>query len=78
MRRSAYSVPMNIAEGNVKHSGKEKAHFFEIALSSLEELHCQCRIALGLHYIPEKIFVEADQRIHRASYLITRLRSAVF
>jgi len=77
MRRAAYSIPMNIAEGNVKRSGKEKAHFFEIALGSLEELHCQCRIALGLHYISEKTFEEADQHIHRVSYLITKLRSSV-
>lgn len=77
MRRSSYSVPMNVAEGNVKHSSREKAHFFETSLGSLEELHCQCRIALGLRYISEKTFEEADQHIHRVSYLITRLRSSV-
>lgn len=77
MRRSAQSVPMNIAEGNAKRSAKEKTHFFEMALSSLEELHCQFRIALGLAYIQQRQFAEADDRIHRISYLINKLRSAI-
>ena len=77
MRRSAYSVPMNIAEGNGKRSGKEKAHFLETALCSLEELHCQRRIALGLSYITEGDFKKADEHIHRVSYLINKLRSSI-
>lgn len=77
MRRSAQSVPMNIAEGNAKRSAKEKAHFFETALASLEELHCQFRIALGLSYIQQQQFLEADGHIHRVSYLINKLRAAI-
>ncbi|MEK7137510.1 MAG: four helix bundle protein [Patescibacteria group bacterium] len=77
MRRSAYSVPMNLAEGNVKHSKKDKARFFENALASLEELHCQCRIALGLHYITQDDFKKADDHIQRVGYLIYKLRSSL-
>ena len=47
------------------------------ALCSLEELHCQCRIALGLSYITEEDFKKADEHIHRVSYLINKLRSSV-
>lgn len=77
MRRSAYSVPMNISEGNVKRSAKDKAHFLEMALGSLEELHCQFRISLGLQYISERTYKEADQHIHRISYLVNKLRSSI-
>lgn len=77
MRRSAQSVPMNIAEGNGKRSAKEKAYFFEIAIGSIDELHCQCRIAQGLHYIDDSIFSKADEHIHRTSYLINKLRSSL-
>ncbi|MBI1813300.1 four helix bundle protein [Candidatus Peregrinibacteria bacterium] len=77
MRRSASSVPMNIAEGNVKRSAREKAHFLETALASLEELHCQFRIALGLSYVTQQEFDEADGRIHRISYLLNKLRSSI-
>ena len=77
MRRSGYSVPMNIAEGNVKRSKKDKAHFFENALASLEELHCQCQIALGLHYVTQEEFVQTDDHIQRVSYLLNKLRSSI-
>src|SRR5687768_17325477 len=50
-RRSAMSIPMNIAEGNAKKSLKEKDHYMEIAAASLEELHVQIQLAFDLHYI---------------------------
>lgn len=77
MRRSAYGIPMNIAEGNSKRSAKEKAHFFESAIASLEELHYQCVLGLDLHYLSDKDFSEAEDRIRRVSYLITKLRSSI-
>lgn len=77
MRRAAISVPLNIAEGNTRRSAKDSAHFFEIALASLEELHCQCRIALGLTFIKQQDFETADAHMHRISYLINKLRSAI-
>ncbi|MFA7682213.1 MAG: four helix bundle protein [Candidatus Peribacteraceae bacterium] len=76
LRRSAYSVPTNIAEGNMKQSRKEKAHFLEIALASLEELHCECRLAKDLGYIMHQEFATIDQQINRISYLGTKLRAA--
>ena len=77
MRRSAQSVAMNIAEGNAKRSLKEKAYFFETALASLEELHCQCRISLGLKLMSQENFQKADEHIHRISFLLNKLRTAV-
>lgn len=53
MRRSSASIPTNIAEGNGKHSAKEHAHFLEISLTSLDELHYQCFLSKGLQYISE-------------------------
>ncbi len=76
IRRAAYSIPMNLAEGNRKSSRKEKRHFFEISLCSLEELHCQTRLAFDLQYISLEDFVQTDDRINRVSYLLNRLRSA--
>ena len=77
MRRAAYSVPLNIAEGNTKRSSKDKARFFEIARGSLEELHCQCRIAHGLRYLDRAEFTAIDDHLQRVSYLLHRLRSAI-
>jgi four helix bundle protein len=38
MRRAAVSVPANVAEGFKRRSKKEKAHFYNIAQASLEEM----------------------------------------
>lgn len=76
MRRSAYSVPINIAEGNARRSAKEKARFFEIAHASLEELHCEFRLSLDLDYLTKADFLELDDRIQRVSYLLIKLIAA--
>lgn len=77
MRRSAYSVPMNVAEGADKKSIREREKFYEISSSSLEELHYQFLPAKDLHYIDEKEFHDADDRIQRTGYLLSRLRKAL-
>ena len=76
MRRSSYSVPFNIAEGNSKKTPKGKRQFFSIAQVSLEELHSQARIARDLHYMTEDEFIQTDDHINRVSYLLTRLQAA--
>lgn len=76
MRAATYSVPMNIAEGNAKRTPKHKCQFFEIGLASLEELHCQVRIARDLHYINEEEFTKTNEHIGRTSYLLSQLRKA--
>jgi four helix bundle protein len=77
MRRSAYGVPLNLAEGNAKRSSKEKRHFFEFAQGSLEELHCQSRLSKDLGYIDDGIFHEIDDHINRVSFLLVRLQASI-
>jgi len=77
MRRAAYSVPMNIAEGNSRRSGKDKLRFFEIALGSLNEVHYQCVLALDLGYLPKKISEQLDEGIRRTAFLLHRLRNSL-
>ncbi len=66
---------MNVAEGNSKRSRKDKAHFYETALGSLEELHYQCLLSKDLGYISMQDFSNIDDHIQRVSYLLTKLRS---
>jgi four helix bundle protein len=66
----------NIAEGNAKISAKEKAHFYETALGSLEELHYQWMLSRDLEYITIEQFALADDHIQRVSFLLTKLRKA--
>jgi four helix bundle protein len=51
MRRSAVSVPSNIAEGKGRMTDRDRAHFFAQARGSLLELETQLFIARELTYI---------------------------
>jgi len=51
MRRSAVSVPSNIAEGAARSSTKEFLQFLNIAGGSLSELDTQVEIAKNLGFI---------------------------
>lgn len=51
IRRSAVSIPSNIAEGAARNSKKEFLQFLYVALGSLAELETQLIIAHRLHYI---------------------------
>jgi four helix bundle protein len=54
MRRSAVSVPSNIAEGQVRKTKGDFKNFLSIALGSLKELETQILIAQGLNYFDDQ------------------------
>jgi len=51
MRRSAVSVPANIAEGFSRRTAKEKLYFYNIAQGSLEELKYYLILGRDLGYM---------------------------
>ena len=51
MRRSAVSIPSNIAEGAARHSRKEFIQFLHIASGSVAELETQLLLAVRLGFI---------------------------
>jgi four helix bundle protein len=55
LRRSAVSIPSNIAEGDERDTDKEAVRFFYIAKGSLAELRTQLEIALEIgHLAPDQ------------------------
>ncbi len=56
MRRSALSIPSNIAEGNGRMHTKEYVRFLHIALGSLLELITQIELARRLQYISPEAY----------------------
>lgn len=60
IRRSAVSVPSNIAEGDERNTDKESIRFFYIAKGSLAELRTQLQIALEVGYIGKDVFESLD------------------
>jgi four helix bundle protein len=75
IRRSAISIPSNIAEGAARTGEKEFAHFLNIARGSVSELETQLLLASDLGYIKSdhSIFEAVD----RVSRLVTGLHKTV-
>jgi four helix bundle protein len=52
LRRAAYSIPANIAEGSGRRSTKELLHFLALSNGSLEELRYFLLLSRDLRYLP--------------------------
>ncbi len=76
MRRSAVSVPANIAEGFKRVSLKDKAHFYNISQGSLEELRYYFILShdLGYHDDYESLYSQSDQIAKMLHALIKSIR----
>lgn len=57
MRRSAISIPSNIAEGYGRNSTGDYARFLQIAVGSTFELQTQIEIAFNLKFITQEDFI---------------------
>ena len=73
MRRSAVSIPSNIAEGKGRHSQRELAQFLYRARGSLLELETQVLIANDLGYIEHSSSVELGQQIKKIACTLNGL-----
>jgi len=73
MRRSAISIPSNIAEGFRRYHKKEYKQFLYIALGSCAELETQLTIAKELKYIPENKEVELLEMLDHICRMISNL-----
>ncbi|MBQ3417119.1 MAG: four helix bundle protein [Ruminococcus sp.] len=54
MRRSAISIPSNIAEGQQRRTTKDFISFLYIARGSNAELKTQCLICIRLHFLSKE------------------------
>ncbi len=70
IKRSAISIPSNIAEGAGRHTKKEFINFLHIAQGSLSELDTQLEIALrsdyltnDAHSILDKMMISIDKML---------------
>jgi len=70
IRRSAVSIPSNIAEGSQRTSDKEFAHFILIAKGSLAELETQFLLAQSFEYLKSSVddFLREIDELQRMLY----------
>jgi four helix bundle protein len=72
MRRSAVSVPSNIAEGSARNSARERHHLLGVAAGSLAEVETQIELAKRLDYVQPDI--EPLRQAQKVGMLLHALR----
>ncbi len=76
IRRAILSVISNIAEGSGRLSGKDQAHFYSMAYSSLLEVDCQLIIAIDLNYMDERNYQSIQEKLEFLARQISQLRKS--
>ena len=72
-RRSAVSVPCNIAEGTARQSRKELLNFLSVARGSLSELDTLCELSQRLGYLASDEAAAMDVRLDHTGRLLSGL-----
>ena len=73
IRRSAISIPSNIAEGAARNTKREFINFLHIAQGSLSELDTQMEIAKRLEYLKENDWKSLDEMMIRIDKMLSGL-----
>lgn len=71
IKRSAISIPSNIAEGYGRVGKKDYVRFLNISLSSLFELQTQLEIAYNLKYLNTNSFVKLYENSREIERMLT-------
>lgn len=75
IKRSAISIPSNIAEGAARESNKEYIRFLYIALGSLAELDTQLLIANDLEFIKSDEYKKLSNKLNEIGKMLSGLIS---
>lgn len=77
IRRSAVSIPSNIAEGSVRNHKKENIQFLYVSLSSAAELDTLFQISLELGYIDQNSPSLNAENLNRISRMLQGLIKSI-
>jgi four helix bundle protein len=77
MRRAAYSIPMNLAEGAARSGAKEFGQFVNVAVGSCEELRYQIHLSANLGYIKAEAARRLDADYEEVKKMLSGLLSRV-
>ena len=73
IRRSAISIPSNIAEGFRRYHNKEYRQFLYISLGSCAELETQIAMAKNLKYINEEKEIKLTEKLDHICRMTSNL-----
>jgi len=77
MRRSAVSIPSNIAEGSGRDSNKDFRRFLAISLSSAFELETQLILSNNIGFISESAYKEISAKLQELQKMIYGFRKSL-
>lgn len=72
LRKTALSIPSNIAEGCGRQSERELARFLSIAAGSTSELDYQLLLAHDLGYLPDDSFPLLTEHVREVRRMLCR------
>ena len=75
LRRSAVSIPSNIAEGHGRKSDADFARFLRIAYGSSSELETQLLISFRLKLLPQKEYDEVIMKLTEIRKMLNKFIS---
>ena len=67
LRRSAFSVPVNIVEGSSRHTHGDKLHFLQISSASLAEVGYCLHAARRLGYVNDNEYARFELLVRRTA-----------
>ena len=70
IRRAAYSVMANIAEGNERRGARERINFFMIAKGSLVEVDCFLELSHELQYLSLHDYTLLENQLNKVASLL--------
>ena len=73
IRKTAVSVPSNIAEGDERGTNKESVRFFYIAKGSIAEIRTQLEIAHEIGYLSKEEYLDFDIKYNDISKKLGKL-----
>ena len=77
IRKSAISIPSNIAEGAGKNTKNNFNRFIGIAAGSSNELETQLIISQKLEYISQRSYLQIEKKLHMIQNMLFKLQQSL-